>query len=856
MPYIVNGVSVSKEEYDRLNAQFAAEDVRAAKASEAAKKAFLGENLGAIAPNPQSLDNAIESVTAAAPPVSQKEFNGPGTSGVIPALSPNVQNYPNPANSSFDARLNSLGLNWNPQPNPLNVYANYTYHIRWFMTSEAESYNNVDPANPNSNNMAKTVIVESGVTAGFNIVELRSTAYASANTSRRNMWSSVEFDMVISEPLGLNLMDKIYFSSKQIGVINHARCPYFLEIWFTGYDEDGTIVAPGLFYQMYRVKIQTMEVSATQVGSTYNIHLYVDNTFGEMNQSAISHAGFNVKATTLGQFLDGYIAALNKQQIDLNNDSVQQYHYKIVYPDIWKNWNIRPADTDKHVSRSGEMSIQSSDLKDRTVITINRGQAVENVVNFAVYLCKDAQDWITGDNGAGGGGATLTEEALVGYVSVYPMCKIIGFDPVTRDYIYEITYVLSRTESARAYTDMQSVKLAQLPNTQLSKLKYMIQNNRLVKRYDYIWTGLNTEVVSFDIKMDLTWAINLPTWNQGNSYYQYATPALVNQESQDNLRQRGLQPKDQTPPGANQAALLDRQLGADGLANSSTNVGQPVGPAPSALQQIQVGNTAANQAATNIPPTSSTASTANDRVILFNQSSGQLALTAAQSKVPGTQQLAASMNNYLTTRAATLSTTYIEDTKNNSELFSQPPLPVVGMYDTLPTAQNATQNTDQAKTTNIRDPQAFAPGVGFVGAVLGNVFGDQKPFQDIELTIRGDPWWMPVSNMLQDIKIMSYVNNAGSNNASSTQLFADYLGGDNSFLLQFKTGIVIDEDTGFAKDDSNGGADFFTGIYLVRKVTNVFSHGKFTQILAANKDILAQNPIEYTTANNNRDRQN
>ena len=150
MPYIVNGVSVSKEEYDRLNAQFAAEDVRAAKASEAAKKAFLGENLGAIAPNPQSLDNAIESVTAAAPPVSQKEFNGPGTSGVIPALSPNVQNYPNPANSSFDARLNSLGLNWNPQPNPLNVYANYTYHIRWFMTSEAESYNNVDPANPNS----------------------------------------------------------------------------------------------------------------------------------------------------------------------------------------------------------------------------------------------------------------------------------------------------------------------------------------------------------------------------------------------------------------------------------------------------------------------------------------------------------------------------------------------------------------------------------------------------------------------------------------------------------------------------------------------------------------------------------
>jgi hypothetical protein len=143
-----------------------------------------------------------------------------------------------------------------------------------------------------------------------------------------------------------------------------------------------------------------------------------------------------------------------------------------------------------------------------------------------------------------------------------------------------------------------------------------------------------------------------------------------------------------------------------------------------------------------------------------------------------------------------------------------------------------------------------------VGAVLGNLFNDQKTFQDVEITIRGDPWWMPVSNMVQDTKIMTYVNNAGGSNASSTQEFADYLGGDNSFLLQFKTGIVIDEVTGFAKDDSNGGADFFTGIYLVRKTTNIFSHGKFTQVLEANKDILSQNPINYSTANNNRDRQN
>jgi hypothetical protein len=102
-----------------------------------------------------------------------------------------------------------------------------------------------------------------------------------------------------------------------------------------------------------------------------------------------------------------------------------------------------------------------------------------------------------------------------------------------------------------------------------------------------------------------------------------------------------------------------------------------------------------------------------------------------------------------------------------------------------------------------------------------------------------------VSNVTNNELILKYTNNqtAGASGSSSTNQYADYLGGDNSFLLQFKTGIVIDEDTGLAKDDTQGGSDFFTGIYMVMDVTNTFSHGKFTQTLHAFKDVLSQNPI-------------
>ena len=800
-----------------------------------------------IAPSQPQILDAGANLNAASAKLDavQAQFNGQPTADLASTLSPNSQAYPTPANSSFDARLASMGLNWNPSPNALNNYANYTYHIRWFMTTEAQAYNNLDPTNPNSNNMTKTVIAESGVTAAFNIVELTSKASTTSNKDRRNMWSSALFEMTLTEPLGMTLMDKIYFSSKQIGVVNHNRCPYFLEIWFNGYDEDGTIMDPGLFYQMYRVKIIGLEVNATHVGSTYNIKFAVDNAFAEMNTIAIPQAGFNIRCSNLGQFFDSYADALNKQQDLLNNDGIRRVNYKFIYPDIWRQWNMRPADTDKHVSRSGEMRVQSSELKDQTVLTINKGQAVENVVNFAVYLCKDAQAWITGDSGAGAGGASLAEQAIIGYVSVYPIFKITGYDPVTKDYIYDITYVLTRTESTRAYTDMQSVNQAQLPNTQTAKLKYLIQNGRLAKRYDYIYTGLNTEVVNFDIKMDLTWAINMPSWNQGNSYYQYAQPALTNTQSQDFQKTVGTQPQDQAPPDANQAKAIDRQLGGAGAASNDSSAGQPAGPALSALQQIQAGNPASSAAAATNPPTSSTTSAANNRIVSFNQSSGQQAIESAQAKIPGAIHTTANTASRGRSAAeASRSTTYIEDTKNNTALFSQPPLPVVGTYDTQPSAQNATQNADQAKTNNIRDPQAFAPGVGFVGAVLGNLF-DNRAFSEIEITIRGDPWWIPVSNVTNNELILKYTNNqtAGASGSSSTNQYADYLGGDNSFLLQFKTGIVIDEDTGLAKDDTQGGSDFFTGIYMVMDVTNTFSHGKFTQTLHAFKDVLSQNPI-------------
>jgi hypothetical protein len=744
------------------------------------------------------------------------------------------------SNGGIDARLASYGLQFNPATNHLNDYANYTYHIRWFMTSEKEAYENISESNPNSSGLTKTVIAESGVTAGFNIVDLTMHGNGSANHDERNMWTTVQFEMTVSEPLGLSLFDKIYFSSQEIGLLNHMICPYFIEVWFTGYDENGDIAADHLFYNLYRINITKVEASTTQVGTIYHFEMVADNGEGEKNQYSTPPAGLTIDCVTLADFFDNLQKGMNDQQRQLNNDGVQRVLYKFIYPDVWRNWKVRPADTDKHVSRNSEMDATSHWFTNGTTIKINRGQAIENIVNYAVYLCKEAQDWVTGANNSAPNGASLAEHAIIGYVTVYSSVKITGFDIVTRQYTREITYTLFKSESLKAYIDMQNALEAQKATTQQAKLSYLVSKNRLAKRYDYIYTGLNTEVITFDFKMNMTWAFTDPNWIQGNSYGQYATPALANTSSQDYQKAKGTLPVDKVPPTALQANNIDRQ-------NAGTaDVGSPqtslTGGTQAAGQQLptRVGGT-------NGPNTSSSSATAADNILRFNQSSGQLALTAAQAKNPAASQLATTVNNYINNRAAALATTYVEDTKINTNLINNPPLPLTVIFDPKPTTQNAQQNSDQTKTSADKDPQTYAAGTGFVGAIFGNIFSDSvAEFQQIEIGIRGDPWWIPLSNIYTNFVARQLTGNQGTGTPSNKQdQQAMLLGGDNCFLLEMRVGVVIDEETGLAKSD-NQGADFFTGIYNVYEMVNSFKEGKFTQVLKATKDTLSQNPISST----------
>ena len=757
-----------------------------------------------------------------------------------------------------DSSIGSNGLSsvLNAKPNPLNDFANYTYHIRLSMTTEIQAYNNINPANPNSDSLNKVIIAESGVTAGFNITSLQTFALAAASNQKRNMWTNTDFKMSITEPLGLTLLDQLYNASRELGVINHLRCPYFLEIWFKGYDEAGNILANNLFYSINRVTIITMDAVSTQVGTMYTLTMLNDSAWAEMNNVATPPANLTVEAATLGEFFAGLELKWNNMSTNINQDGIKRNNYKFVIPNTWKSWTLRNPDIEKQNARNAPMQAVTNTSTGRTMITISRGQSIESVIDFVVYLCQEAQKWITGETSPAPGAASLKGQGMIRYVTVYPKVEIntaTPQDPVTGDYIRNITYLMLPTESVKMYTDMESIKAAQAATTQQSKFQYLVSNNRLAKKYEYIYTGHNTEVLKFDFKLSRMWQIFQPTWVQSNSYSQYTHGEVFDTNSIAFQLTKGLlnRTKLSATGVLNILDSIANGTGTNilgGIGNFASNVLEAENKIISQFN-TQLTNSLSNltnginNINLNIPSTSADTSSLSNGGLSINLNVGDITksiVATAQSQFINNIQ---KNTTFLTQRQQSLTNKYAEDAQPVQSRKSM--LPITGAYDPMPTQQQAQQNSDQNKIPATQDPNTYANGTGLVGSIISNIYSGDV-FQSVTITINGDPWWLPVGNMVQ---------NRLAEHLIGSQTFADmqteleqavYLSGDNEILFEFRTGVKIDEDTGLAVTDATG-ADFFTGLYAVNTIRSYFNNGKFTQELFCLKDILAADtPIPAT----------
>lgn len=758
--------------------------------------------------------------------------------------------------------------NMEGRPNPLNQYANYTYHVRFSLIDVNQAYSVTSSTNLSKLN--QIIIAESGATAAFNISKFSFVNTVSPSFRNRNQ-NLMTWKMTITEPFGLTMPDYIFAAANNLNVRNANRFPFFIELWFNGYNEDGTIAADNLCYKIWRVMMIDMNLAASHTGTSYDLEGVADNGIGSSNQYSMTPATVKVDGVkTLGEAIQRLEDEMNKAAKKAENTRVGTT-YKVVLPNEMKGWEIVPANSQTNSNRNGSMAGENSG-KSGNEVPINRGQDIGNFVNFMIAKCGDQADrWLRGVTGASST-PSFEKNGLGNIIQIFSEVELGQYNEMLNDYDKKITFRIVPYTTTRIVSDPEQAKKMQNINIQVAKIGYLKETNQLSKRYDYIYTGKNTEVIKFDIKVDNFWSISLPAYLGTRSYAQVSHGPVAATNSAGFRENLGYGQAYKLAESV-QARVkeLDNLLkgvtgnsGIQNLLSKATNGTDGLNAALSNLRNLPTNleNLTSNQV-TNL--VSSLGGSSNVLNSLKQAAAAQLNSLATLNSKPIPQfdygstntlnTLAGSIANLLSEiNRASLAVQslrsdqfrggqYLEDIKTKVE--SDDELKVAFLVDNQPKGQDGISNGSEPRqnTSAISPGGALPPGASLFGQVLNNLY-ERNQMVEIEMTIRGDPWWIGMTNLEENEFTRRIEQNGNAVRSNNTET-ANYLIGENVFLLSFKTGSNYDENTGFMKFNTD--ADYFNGIYAVLEVTNHFENGSFTQDIKAFKELFAQRVSKQMT---------
>lgn len=752
--------------------------------------------------------------------------------------------------------LASNGIVVNPLSNVLNQYANYTYHIKWSVTNDIIASNLTNATDYlNDNLVAKEIIAESGVTAGFSIYDLEINSIPAPGSKVQSMIHT-NFTMTVKEPFGFSLLDRLYSYGQQFGISNHLTSPYFIEIWFTGYNEDGTIAGTQQqSWRLFRTIITSIVPDVTEAGTTYRIEGIVDGSYGNADHIAVLPQNLTISdVKTIGEFFQRLSVQMNDLQKNINYDGVTRVFYKFKGLNtitngttLMKDWKFTRQATSNARSTSPDISVN----RDTQTISINRGMDISTILYFVMSMTDEGRQFVAGQvdgTTANGSTANIQANGMGHIICIHTKSVIIGFDYLLGDYIREITYTFNSYETNRAMIDRLNINTTQQPANQISRASVQLNSGRYNKFYNFIFTGENTDILKFDIRLENYWQASLPSQLGENTYSNFTQGRLVGNGTID---QAVLNQYKQARADNIQATAQLQQVNEklrDGSGNASLLQSQQ-----QLLQQKISSTQAIIDAAGN--------NAAQFQVFFNNQSAGQQAVSGALSSInSGSSSISSSTSIISSISSSTRQSNFLETQAVNAPTTTSP-LPVSFKQDPTPMTQVTQVGGAESKSAagTGQTPSSIPRSGGLVSAVLNDVMTTTF-MVNIELEIRGDPYWLGVGNVAEDqiLDSITDINSAlgginssgilGNNNSISvspntlSQLTnpsdpsAWFYNGENGFILNFRTGTAPDESTGIVSFDNT--SIVFYGLYSVTNVKNRFSGGAFTQILTGYKDVL------------------
>jgi hypothetical protein len=343
----------------------------------------------------------------------------------------------------------------------------------------------------------------------------------------------------ITEPYGFSFISNLRRASDAINqysqnLANPPRNPskqfFILGIRFYGYDQSGALVTPdykfngtpldststdnSLFEHFYDISVSNIQFKIDGKITTYHIEavqIAPKTAFGV--KYGLLKSGKSVTGGTVDEVLQAFVAALNEEQknIQANDPSFKPPTYKINYsPDaliIKDSLIVSNADLNKarlpgstatdtqNVSAAKEITTQPEGAKRNVVFGNNLPilQCIESTILQSRYL-EDALTVVYDSNLEANKKGSYEQQTSatnrpVSWYTVSSDVQNPRWDDNQKEWVFDITYTINSYSTP--------VVTSAVVN---SVSKYYGPH----KRYEYWYTGLNNEIISYEQSLDNT----------------------------------------------------------------------------------------------------------------------------------------------------------------------------------------------------------------------------------------------------------------------------------------------------------------------------------------------------------------
>ena len=384
-----------------------------------------------------------------------------------------------------DIQAAPRGADLNVMDNILSGFDTYTY--KWTLYAAPWTVHNNRQWNP----LNAIIIAESGASGDFFINEIELSNLVGINPVTRFM-PHAKFSFDIQEPNGATFMDRLYNATQELGIENHFKVPYYMELEFYGYDSNGKKRKITDNY-VWSITFINMNVSTTESGSIYSFEAIAADDGGVIDDVSNMAHDFTIDdVENVGEFFDQLEYKLNKQESYYGGPYGFLYdradEFKFVVPDNIREMDITPPDSS---FESNRMTVSGYDTGKKQIVVI-AGTDISEIISHLMVLTPEWSKYVSAES---------VEDAINEFSTLWKIetqIEILGYDTSRNDYAKRFIFNLIPFDALRTNKNLSDAeKLARA-----GSLSGIFDINKV---YHYTFTGLNTEVLNFDFNLDYMW---------------------------------------------------------------------------------------------------------------------------------------------------------------------------------------------------------------------------------------------------------------------------------------------------------------------------------------------------------------